>query len=318
MARYVRVSILAPAAIRPDKIISGQKAVDYMIKYWQTQVLKVLSDKPDLIILPEASDRYANCPIKQTLAYYKIRRNQVRDFWIKVAKQNNAYLAYSAYRQDKNGQNYNSTQIIDREGKIAGIYNKNHLVIEENTRSGISYGTEAPLIECDFGKVACAICFDLNFNELRLKYVKARPDLIIFSSMYHGGLMQKYWAYSCRAHFAAAVCGLPSTIISPTGQILATTTNYFPYLTQTINLDSCLVHLDYNGPRLDAMKKKYGEQVKISDPGFLGSVLVSSESNEFNITQLIKEFQIELLDDYFQRARAHRQKNLTSRFFKKE
>ena len=68
-------------------------------------------------------------------------------------------------------------------------------------------GKDAPVFECDFGRVAFAICFDLNFDELRLKYVKAKPDLIIFSSMYHGGLMQAYWAYSCRAYFVGAIAG---------------------------------------------------------------------------------------------------------------
>jgi len=76
------------------------------------------------------------------------------------------------------------------------------------TESGILYGREAPVFDCDFGRVAFAICFDLNFDELRLKYVKAKPDLIVFSSVYHGGLMQAYWAYSCRAHFIGAVAEL--------------------------------------------------------------------------------------------------------------
>jgi len=61
-------------------------------------------------------------------------------------------------------------------------------VIEETTQDGVLCGKEAPVFECDFGRVACAICFDLNFDELRLKIAKARPDLILFCSMYHGGL----------------------------------------------------------------------------------------------------------------------------------
>ena len=80
---------------------------------------------------------------------------------------------------------------------------------------------DAPLIECDFGRVGSAICFDLNFSEIRQRYEQARPDLLIFPSMYHGGLMQAYWAYACRAHLVTAVCGLPSAILSPVGNELA-------------------------------------------------------------------------------------------------
>ena len=196
--------------------------------------------------------------------------------------------------------------LCDRNGKVAGIYNKNHLVIEERTRWGMLYGAEAPVFQCDFGRVACAICFDLNFDELRLKYVAQRPDLIVFSSMYHGGLMQAYWAYSCRAHFVGACSGLPSAILSPAGEILATTTNYFSCVTATVNLDCALIHLDYNWDKIRAMTDKYGPKVKMHDPGLLGAVLISSETTEFTINDMIKEFGIELLDDYFRRALDHR------------
>jgi predicted amidohydrolase len=27
-------------------------------------------------------------------------------------------------------------------------------------------GKEAPVFQCDFGRIACAVCFDLNFDEL--------------------------------------------------------------------------------------------------------------------------------------------------------
>lgn len=124
--------------------------------------------------------------------------------------------------------------------------------------------------------------------------------------MYHGGLMQNYWAYSCRAHFAGAVCGLPCNVISPVGENLANSTNYTHYLTQSVNLDCKVVHLDFNGEKLRAAKQKYGPKFKISDPGYLGAILISSESEEFTIDDIIKEFEIEILDDYFTRSLNHR------------
>jgi predicted amidohydrolase len=282
-----------------------------MVALWQKRIKNdLLPDKPDLIVLPEASDRYPGIDAKQTHAYYRIRGNQVRDFWVKVAQEHKCYVAYSAAREAADGSWRNSTQIIDRTGQVAGTYNKNHLTFGEIDEFGFRCGKDAPLIECDFGKVACAICFDLNFNELRLKYVKAKPDLIIFSSMYHGGIMQNYWAYSCRAHFVGAIAHpAPSAIISPVGEILTGTTNYFDFATATVNLDCCVVHLDYNWDKLAAMKKKYGAKVKAHDPGFLGSVLISSETDEFDVHHLVKEFEIELLDDYFERALGHQLKN---------
>ena len=308
MANFVTISTLGSEPLRAHGAPPphGQEAVDRMIAYWRGKLGQVLPDKPDVIVVPEACDRYADHSQEERLAYYRVRGNQVRDFFADVAGDNACYIAYSAAREMEDGTWRNSTQILDRTGRVAGIYNKNHVVIEETTQGGILCGKEAPIIECDFGRVACAICFDLNFNELRLKYVEAKPDLLLFSSMYHGGLMQAYWAYSCRAHFAGAICGDQSAIISPLGETLATTTNYFDHVTTTVNLDCQLVHLDYNWGRLSAMKKKYGPKVKMVDPGHLGSVLISSETDEFTIKDMIAEFEFELLDDYMARALAHR------------
>ena len=317
MSRYVKISTIRLNTAEQyeavkNKNLSGQKAVDAVIALWKNRIENsILLDKPDLIVLPEVSDWYPGLDARKTHAYYRIRGNQVRDFWAKVARKNKCYIAYSAVREMEDGSWRNSTQILDRTGRVAGIYNKNHPTIGEIDDGGCLCGKDAPIIKCDFGKVACAICFDLNFNQLRLKYVKAKPDLIVFSSMYHGGIMQNYWAYSCRAHFVGSIHHpSPSAIISPLGEVIASTTNYFNFVTATVNLDCCVAHLDYNWNRLTAMKKKYGSKIKVHDPGLIGAVLISSETDEFDAYHLVKEFEIELLDDYFERALAYRSENI--------
>jgi hypothetical protein len=169
---------------------------------------------------------------------------------------------------------------------------------------GIVASNEVPVFELDFGRVAVAICFDLNFDELRERYVKEKPDLILFSSMYHGGFVQSLWAYTCRSFFVGSIYrGTPSEIRNPLGEVVATSTNYTNYAVARINLDSELVHIDFNSSRYRALKEKYGPGVTISDPGKLGCVLLTSEHENVSVRQMIKEFNIELLDDYFSRVR---------------
>lgn len=302
----VRIATLGPRSPSVDANAELQKIVNQVIAHWTREFSQVLPDRPDLIVVPEACDRVSGLSRDRQLEYYRVRKNQVRDFFAKVAAENRCYIVYSAAREVDDGTWRNSSVLLDREGKIAGVYNKNHVVIEETTESGILCGREAPVFECDFGRVAFAICFDLNFDELRLKYAKARPDLIVFSSMYHGGLMQAYWAYSCRAHFVGAINGLPCEIRNPQGEVIASSTNYFDYAVAEVNLDCRLAHLDYNWSRLRELKNKYGPKVTISDPGFLGSVRISSEDERISVDEMIAEFQIELLDDYMARALAHR------------
>jgi hypothetical protein len=303
---FVKIATIGsgPAAVSAGT--EPQKIVDKMIDHWRKKFAQVLPDKPDLIVVPEACDRPGGLSPEKLLQYYQVRKDQVQNFFAQVAKENDCYIVYSAYRLMPDDTKRNSSVLIDRTGNIAGIYNKNHPAIGE-IEKGTLCGRDAPIIDCDFGRVAMAICFDLNFDELRLGYAKAKPDLIIFSSMYHGGLMQAYWAYSCRCHFVGAIAGRGtfSEIRNPLGQVVASTTNYFDFAVATVNLDCALVHLDYNWDRLRKLKAKYGPKVKISDPGCLGSVLVCSEHETITVEQMIKEFEIELLDDYFTRARTY-------------
>ena len=308
MANYVKVSTIGPRPPAVDTDVPLERTVEQVIAHWRGRFAQVLPDRPDLIVVPEVCDRPANYPREKMKDYYLARGDRVLDLFREVACANGCYVTYPAAGQvESDGTWRNSVRIIDRSGEVAGTYNKNHLVPREHDEFGLLYGRDAPLIQCDFGRVACAICFDLNFDELRLKYAAAKPDLIIFCSMYHGGLMQAYWGYLCRCHFVGGIAGPPSAIISPIGQTLASTTNYFDFVTATVNLDCCVAHLDENGERLRAMKRKYGPKVRITDPGHLGAVLISSETDERTVREVVDEFEVELLDHYFERCLAHRQ-----------
>jgi len=301
--RYVTVATIGntPSSIKSD---NKQEIVDHVIKFWEAELKQVLPDKPDIIVLPEFCDLSG-----EGEEYLKVRKDQVLDFFSSVAKSNKCYIAFGTKRQDKDGFWRNSCIVVDRDGSVAGIYDKNFPTIgemEEGTRAS----NETPIINCDFGRVAIAICFDLNFDELRLKYAREKPDLILFSSMYHGGVVQNVWAYSCRSYFVSSVYrGTPSEIRNPMGDVIASNTNYFDYAVARINLDCRLVHLDYNWNKLKALKEKYGRLVNINDPGKLGSVLITSEHSTITADQMIKEFGIELLDDYMSRAREFRLKD---------
>ena len=179
----ITIAIIGAVSPHLDLNQDPQKIVDQMIEFWAGEFKQVLPDKPDLIVLPEVCDRPGGMDKGTKLKYYKTRGNQLVDYFASVAKENNCYIAFGALRLLDDESWRNSGILIDRTGNITGIYNKNFPTIGE-MESGIKAGKEAPVFQCDFGNVAYAICFDLNFDELRQRYAEQDPDLILFSSMY--------------------------------------------------------------------------------------------------------------------------------------
>ncbi|MEF2244684.1 carbon-nitrogen hydrolase family protein [Paenibacillus sp. IITD108] len=315
MSRYVTISTIGPysAIVAPE--LSMEEAVPIVIEHLSSKIQQVLPDQPDLIVLPELCDKPDRFTSEQKKAFYKARGNRVLNALSELARSNECYIVYPHCRELDDGTYRNSAALIDRNGRTVGYYDKNYPVVPSETESdGIVAGTDAVVLQCDFGTVGFAICFDLNYDALRRKYEMLRPDLIVFSSMYHGGLMQAYWAYSCRAHFVGAIAFEPlSTILSPLGEQLAASTNYYDYVTQAVNLDCAVIHLDNHYDKLHQMREKYGRKVKVVDPGNLGAVLISSESNEFTVQDLAKEFDFIRIDDYLRLSEANHLETLSNK-----
>ena len=323
MARNTKISVLS---IRPDIFkanIGDYAAYEKQIKeHLKRNIDKVLPECPDIILLPENCIRFGRYDwqipegfsvVDDNKEYYKYLGNRMVEFLGEIARDNNTYIAYSATRyipEDEKFHFRNSTVYIDRKGGIAGIYDKNHLVVEENTKNNIAYGTEAKAFDLDFGRVASAICFDLNFNELMEKYKPQHPDLIVFCSAYHGGLKQEHWAYECQSYFAGAISGAPGRILNPFGETVASATNYTDHVSAMVNLDYRLCHIDYNWAKFTAAKEKYKTALTIHDPGLVGSVMLTYNDTDKTVEDVIDEFEIERLDDYFARARAHRAEHI--------
>ena len=280
-----------------------QRLVDRMIEYWKREINKALVYQPDLILLTEVCDDPGGLNRQERSEYYRIRKNQVQDFFASVAKENRCYIAFGTQREENSGVWRNSCVVLDREGKMAGVYNKNYPVIGE-MNGGIIPGTEAPLIQCDFGTVGCAICFDLNFDELRDRYAVLKPDVLLFVSQWHGGLEQTKWAYSCRSFF---VCSYsfrtqPVEIRNPFGNVVAASTHNHNYAVATVNLDKQLIHQDLNLGKIIELKRKYGDRVTITEQGDIGVLMITSEHEQVSSAEMVKEFGIELLDDYLERS----------------
>ncbi|MCJ8331480.1 MAG: carbon-nitrogen hydrolase family protein [Lentisphaeria bacterium] len=224
------------------------------------------------------------------------------NFYSELARKEDSIIAGSS-KINCDGKVYNSIVYFDPDGKVLGRYDKSNLTMGE-LEVGISPGLGAGIVETPAGRLAGAICFDLNFTELLDEMIPLKPDIIIFPSMYHGGLMQAQWAYQCRAFFVSSLYSEGGGILDPFGRPVKLADNYNRYAMAEINLDRAIVHLDYNRDKFPDIIRKYQGKIILDVPPNIGSALIYSDCEELSAMDVVNEFELELLDDYFARARA--------------
>jgi len=309
MSRYVKISSIGDPPFPVPKGISDDNACELVLNWIEKNLEKALWDKPDIIALPETVASPAGYTLQKKPGYFEKVEPLVFKMVVEKAKKGNCSIVFPGYVRE-GGKIFNAQRLIDRRGNVTGCYKKSFPIIPE-IEMGITPGGEQELMKSDVGTIAGSICFDLNFYPILFYTASLHPEIIIFSSMYHGGLMQQVWAYFCRAHFVGSVSGKPNAILNPTGLELYTTTNYFNVVTGIINLDGAMIHWDFNferGGRFEKAKKYYGPDLQKSEPGYLDSVYITSESKDFTIEDVIKRFEFEKLDDYFRRSIDHNAK----------
>jgi len=221
------------------------------------------------------------------------------------ARRNHCVVVGSIFLRE-NGAVHNSLLFVNVDGTILGVYHKNFLTFGPRSEIdfGVTPGSEIFLAKTPFGTIGGAICFDLNFADLRARYKQAKPDILCFASMYHGGLMQGIWAYDLRAFFVAALYfpNEPFGILDPFGRPVKFTSSYEPWIIQRVNLDRVMMHLTWNDIKFLEIRKKYGEEVVIDVPPSIGSALLYSNSPNRTALDIAKEFDLVLLDDFFAMA----------------
>lgn len=223
--------------------------------------------------------------------------NAYRDF----AMRNRCTIAGSV-KLEEHGKVYNALVFIGSRGDILGAYRKT-FPTQGELKEGISAGTGANVVDTPAGRLGGVICFDLNFDELRDEYRRLRPDVLCFSSMFHGGHLQQNWAYQCRSYFAAACKDSTSDILDPHGRILNSTNFYNRIAWARANLDRFYMHQDGNDAKFPDIRRKYGNNVLIDTAPDLGTAVMYSLSLEISALEIAEEFGLLDFDDYLVSSR---------------
>lgn len=206
---------------------------------WEMEAFDRCDKSMDLIVFPEATDIPCMAhSAEDVLESYEKYFDRLYTKACETAKRCNAVLFFNAHDKTEKGL-YNTTFAIDRNGKLAGKYNKQHLTPKEvevyKMVSDYSFEHSEPtVVEIDGLRYCFLTCYDFYFYEAFPTLARQKPDIIIGCSHQrsdkHSALetMSRFCAYNCNAYVVRASVSMGedtdigggSCVVAPDGEML--------------------------------------------------------------------------------------------------
>lgn len=196
---------------------------------------------------------------------------------------------------------FNALAFIGPDGAFLGHYAKAYPTPRE-LENGISPGPGAVVVDTPAGRLGGMICYDLNFDALAEQYRALLPDILCFSSMFHGDHLQTSRAYCARSFFVGAVKDACSSVVDPLGRELSESCYYNRIARARINLDRFIMHQDENIEKFPDIRRKYGKEILIDTNSRLGVSLLYSCVPDRTAEEVAREFRLVPLDDLLNRS----------------
>lgn len=198
------------------------------------------------------------------------------------------------------------------DGEKLGIYHK-MFPTPEAIKGGTIPGDGAVVVESPVGRLGGALCYDLNFDDLRDQYIQLQPQILCFSSYYHGGPLMSNWAFRTGAFVVGAIKDIGSEIYDPLGRRICATTFYYRIARARINIDYIYCHGGSgNAEKYPEIMRKYGKKVLIDHDSPSACGIIYSCTEEFSAQDLAAEFELVPLQGTLNFSREVRAKALAA------
>jgi predicted amidohydrolase len=218
----------------------------------------------DLAILPETSisgEAYGDA-LARSVPY----QGAVAATFEKLARDHNCYIVVSTYLREANNPQRcsNASVLIARNGQVAGIYRKIHLVPSGDGKTfegGTTPGKDLPVFQCDFGKLAIQICYDMEFDRGWQELAAKGAELIAWPTQSPQRAQPSARAMAQRCYIVSSTWRNNASIFEPTGKITASIQPPAKVLVHELDLSYAI--LPWSGALKNgkALQAKYGGKV---------------------------------------------------------
>ncbi len=279
------------------------RSVDDAVRLTLGRMDEVASKKPDVVCLPET---FPLAMMKPRPGYSQLAEpvpGPITDRMAAWARAHNCYVICPIHERH-DGKIFNTAVVIDRAGRIAGSYRKIH-VVETEMEAGASCGRSAPsAIQTDFGKIGVQICFDVNWPDGWGTLKQAGAEIVFWPSAYPGGRALYPLAWNNNFHIVSVPWCRPGVvqIIDISGDVLASSGRWEPWLCEPVNLEKGLFHTDFQIEKMRKLEARYGRAVRVKWLHLEHWFVLEVVAKELSLAQLKSEFGLVPLDEYLARA----------------
>lgn len=195
------------SVVQMTSVDSWQGNLEWIEALFETENLK----NKDLVCFPENS------------LYFRINDQESIEFkgldWPgfqrlgDLAKKHDSNIHLGSVPLEVNGQRYNSSVFIQKDGQIQGTYQKIHLfdihlegrapIRESNVFAG---GSSPQILHHGDWKIGQSICYDLRFSELYAFYAKKDVDMILIPAAFLVPTGKAHWDILVRARAIESQC----------------------------------------------------------------------------------------------------------------
>jgi predicted amidohydrolase len=160
------------------------------------------------------------------------------------------------------GMQSNAAVLLDRSGQPAGVYRKVHLaggLGSQPPEGGAAPGRDFPVFECDFGKVACQICYDMAYDDGWETLAGKGAELVIWPSQWPGQINPAARALHHGFYVLSSTWRNNACLVDPTGHVIREIRSDGVFVEQ-VDLEYVLLHWHASLLNGKAFDEAYGER----------------------------------------------------------
>jgi predicted amidohydrolase len=209
------------------------------------------------------------------------------------------------------GHHYNSAVLIDRNGKLAGVYHKIRTTEGEINETGLSPGPiDPPVFDTDFGKIGIQTCFDIEWPEGWRKLKEKGAEMVFWPSAFGGGRKVNNMAWLNRYPVISSTRKGTSKICDVTGEALAESGLYSQWgICAPVNLEKAIIHSWPYAYRFADVHAKYGDRVRTYTLHEEEISVLESRTPDLRVADIMKEFEIPSYEENKRRSEIEQEKH---------